>query len=33
MQQQCLKDMHQNMQNMLQMMEQMLESQAMPNGQ
>ena len=33
MQQQCLKDMHQNMQNMLQMMEQMLESQSMPNGQ
>ncbi len=33
MQQQCLKDMHQNMQNMLQMMEQMLESQSAPNGQ
>lgn len=33
MQQQCLKDMHQNMQNMLQMMEQMLESQSVPNGQ
>ncbi|MGQ7958426.1 hypothetical protein ACUTAF_12085 [Pseudomonas sp. SP16.1] len=33
MQQQCLKDMHQNMQDMLQMMEQMLESQSVPNGQ
>lgn len=33
MQQQCMRDMHENMQNMLQMMEQMLESQAMPNGQ
>lgn len=33
MQQQCLKDMHQNMQNMLQMMEQMLESQSAPNDQ
>lgn len=33
MQQQCLKDMHQNMQNMLQMMEQMLESQSVPNAQ
>ena len=33
MQQQCLKDMHQNMQNMLQMMEQMLENQSVPNGQ
>ncbi|WP_457790000.1 hypothetical protein [Pseudomonas sp. PL-6] len=33
MQQQCLKDMHQNMQDMLQMMEQMLESQSMANGQ
>src|SRR3990167_311392 len=33
MQQQCLRDMHQNMQNMMQMMEQMLESQSVPNGQ
>ncbi|WP_324731354.1 hypothetical protein [Pseudomonas paeninsulae] len=33
MQQQCMRDMHENMQNMLQMMEQMLESQSMPNGQ
>lgn len=33
MQQQCLGEMHQNMQNMLQMMEQMLESQSVPNAQ
>ena len=33
MQQQCLKDMHRNMQDMMQMMEQMLESQSMANGQ
>ena len=33
MQQQCLRDMHQNMQNMMQMMEQMLENQSVPNGQ
>jgi hypothetical protein len=32
-QQQCMKDMHENMQGMMQMMEQMLESQSVPNGQ
>ncbi|MFZ3152966.1 hypothetical protein [Pseudomonas sp.] len=32
-QQQCIKAMGENMQDMLQMMEQMMDSQAMPNGQ
>lgn len=32
-QQQCMKDMHTNMQDMMHMMEQMMDSQAMPHGQ
>lgn len=32
-QQQCIKAMGENMQDMMQMMEQMMDSQAMPNGQ
>lgn len=32
-QQQCMKAMGENMQDMMQMMEQMMDSQAMPNGQ
>lgn len=32
-QQQCIKAMDENMQDMLQMMEQMMDSQTMPNGQ
>lgn len=32
-QQQCIKAMGENIQDMMQMMEQMMDSQAMPNGQ